>query len=260
LSLPIPFRHGVHEGKAGPREDLAVFGPASGNTRPPRGRRPFAHLAARTEDGRGISIDDARRELHHIVVAGFIVWAWFVGAILELSKRPDLRDRLIAEIRANSPKGALTLETLGKMHELQAISMEIRRLSPVVYVFFGKARETFEFEGFTAPKGWAVLWGHRSSHIRPEIYSDPENFDPARFSPVRAEHRRHEYAYVPNGAGPHRSRVRITNAPLFLRSSLLSSTGPTTCARSPQDLISTGAAFRPSRKTAYARSRASKPS
>jgi len=44
-------------------------------------------LAARTDDGRGISIEDAKRELHHIVVAGLIVWAWFVGAILELSLR-----------------------------------------------------------------------------------------------------------------------------------------------------------------------------
>ena len=176
-------------------------------------------LAARTEDGSGISIEDAKRELHHIVVAGFIVWAWFVGAILELSKRPDLRDRLIAEIRANNPKGALTLETLGKMHELQAIAMEIRRLSPVVYVFFGKARETFEFEGFRVPKGWAVLWGHRSSHIRPEIYSDPEEFDPARFSPARAEHRRHEYAYVPNGAGPATGHkcAGYEFAPVFLQ-------------------------------------------
>jgi len=176
-------------------------------------------LAARTEDGRGISIEDAKRELHHIVVAGFIVWAWFVGAILELAKRSDLRDRLIAEIRANSPKGALTLETLGKMHELQAISMEIRRLSPVVYVFFGKARETFEFEGFRVPKGWAVLWGHRSSHIRPEIYSDPESFDPARFSPARAEHRRHEYAFVPNGAGPPTGHkcAGYEFAPVFLQ-------------------------------------------
>jgi hypothetical protein len=104
--------------------------------------------------------------------------------------------------------GAKWRETLGKMHELQWISMEIRRLSPVVYVFFGKARETFEFEGFTVPKGWAVLWGHRSSHIRPEIYSEPEEFDPSRFSPSRAEHLRHEHAFVPNG---------YEFAPLFLQ-------------------------------------------
>jgi cytochrome P450 len=176
-------------------------------------------LAARTGDGRGISIEDAKRELHHIVVAGLIVWAWFVGAILELSKRSDLLERLRDEIRARCPEGPLTLETLGKMHELQWISMEIRRLSPVVYVFFGKARETFEFEGFTVPKGWAVLWGHRSSHIRPEIYSEPEEFDPSRFSPSRAEHLRHEHAFVPNGAGPPTGHkcAGYEFAPLFLQ-------------------------------------------
>jgi cytochrome P450 len=142
-----------------------------------------------------------------------------VGAILELSKRPDLREKLMDEIRRSSPEGPLTLETLGTMHELQRISMEIRRLSPVVYVFFGKARETFEFEGFTVPKGWAVLWGHRSSHIRPEIYSEPEEFDPSRFSPSRAEHLRHEHAFVPNGAGPPTGHkcAGYEFAPLFLQ-------------------------------------------
>ena len=165
-NLPIPLP-GTATRQSRPPKNLAVFGACPGAPGLKGDDGLSRILAARTEDGRGISIEDAKRELHHIVVAGFIVWAWFVGAILELSKRPDLRDRLLAEIRAHSPKGPLTLETLGKMHELQAISMEIRRLSPVVYVFFGKARETFEFNGFTVPKGWTVLWGHRSSHIRP---------------------------------------------------------------------------------------------
>jgi cytochrome P450 len=176
-------------------------------------------LAARTESGRGITIEEAKMELHHIVVAGLIVWAWFVEAILELGKHPEVRDRLIGETRAHCPQGPLTLETLGKMHELQMISMEIRRLSPIVFVFFGKARETFEFNGFTVPKGWAVLWGHRSSHIRPEVYANPEEFDPSRFSPSRAEHQRHEYAFVPNGAGPvtgHKC-AGFEFAPMFLQ-------------------------------------------
>jgi cytochrome P450 len=176
-------------------------------------------LAARTESGRSITTEEAKMELHHIVVAGLIVWAWFVNAILELARRPDLRDKLIGEIRTLCPAGTLTLETLAKMHELQMISMEIRRVSPVVYVFFGKARETFQFEGFTVPKGWAVLWGHRSSHIRPEIYSEPEEFDPSRFSPSRAEHQRHEHAYVPNGAGPPTGHkcAGYEFAPVFLQ-------------------------------------------
>ncbi|MEX0881112.1 MAG: cytochrome P450 [Thermoanaerobaculia bacterium] len=159
-------------------------------------------LAATTEGGRGITTDEAKMELHHIVVAGLIVWAWFVESILELDRRPEIRERLIGDIRTHCAEGSVTLETLARMHELQRISMEIRRLAPVVFVFFGKARETFEFEGYTVPKGWAVLWGHRSSHIRPEIYAEPEEFDPSRFSPGRAEHQRHEHAFVPNGAGP----------------------------------------------------------
>jgi cytochrome P450 len=176
-------------------------------------------LAARTESGRGITVDEAKMELHHIVVAGLIVWAWFVAAIRELDKRPDLRERLIGDIRTHCPEGPVSLETLGKMHELQMISMEIRRLAPVVFVFFGKARETFEFEGFRVPKSWAVLWGHRSSHIRPEIYSEPEAFDPSRFSPPRAEHQRHEYAFVPNGAGPPTGHkcAGYEFAPVFLQ-------------------------------------------
>lgn len=188
-------------------------------------------LAARTESGRAITTQEAKMELHHIVIAGLIVWAWFVAAILELSKRPDLRERLIAEIRRHAGAhagdrdvaGPLTLETLAKMHELQTISMEIRRLSPVVFVFFGKAKETFEFEGFTVPKGWAVLWGHRSSHIRPEIYADPETFDPSRFAPPRLEQQRHEHAFVPNGAGPTTGHkcAGWEFAPLFLQTFLV---------------------------------------
>jgi cytochrome P450 len=46
-----------------------------------------------------------------------------------------------------------------------------------------------------------VLWGHRSSHVREEVYKDPERFDPDRFAPPRSEQRQHEHAFVPNGAG-----------------------------------------------------------
>ncbi|HKA36189.1 MAG TPA: cytochrome P450 [Thermoanaerobaculia bacterium] len=159
-------------------------------------------LAAKTEGGRGITIEEAKMELHHIVVAGLIVWAWFVEAILQLGKHPEIRARLAAEAASGAGSWPLTLEALEKMPVLETVSMEVRRLAPVVFVGFGKARETFEFGGYTVPKGWAVLWGLRSSHLRPEIYTAPEEFDPARFAPPRSEQQRHPCAFVPNGAGP----------------------------------------------------------
>ncbi len=220
-SLPIPLPGTAYtRAKQALERILAVFETCVEEHRAaPRDDGLSRILAARTESGNGVTTDEAKRELHHIIIAGLIVWAWFVGAILELDKRPDLLEKLRDEIRGSGPEGPLTLESLGRMHELQWISMEIRRLSPVVYVSFGKARETFEFEGFTVPKGWAVLWGLRSSHIRPEIYTEPEEFDPSRFSPPRAEHQRHEHAFVPNGAGPPTGHkcAGYEFAPLFLQ-------------------------------------------
>ena len=160
-------------------------------------------LASRSPTtGRGISVDEVKVELHHLIVAGFIVWAWFSTAVLELERNPEMRQRLRLEIDRELGDGPLSVDGLVKLGELHNFAMEVRRTSPVVPVFFGKARQTFEFKGYTIPAGWMVLWGHRSSLMRPDIYQQPEKFDPSRFAPPRSEHLRHEHAFVPNGAGP----------------------------------------------------------
>lgn len=151
--------------------------------------------------GRAMTVDEAKTELHHIIIAGLIVWAWFVTTVLELDRHPEVRARLLDEVKRISPSGPLTVETLHQMKYLDQVTMEVRRLSPVVPVFFGKARETFEFKDRTIPASWMVLWAHRSSHLRAEVYADPLRFDPDRFSDARAEHKKHEHAFVPNGAG-----------------------------------------------------------
>ncbi len=158
-------------------------------------------LGARSaRDGRTITVDEAKVELHHIVVAGLIVWAWFVDAVVELDRHPEVRERLRAEVAA-LPAGPLTPDAFRAAPYLTQVSNEIRRLSPVVHVFFGKARTTFEFAGHTIPEGWMVLWGIRSSHLRPEIYPEPDKFEPERFGPARHEQDRAPHAFVPNGAG-----------------------------------------------------------
>jgi cytochrome P450 len=47
-----------------------------------------------------------------------------------------------------------------------------------------------------------VMWAVTPSHVAQSAYTDPEKFDPERFSIARAEEKRHEHAFAPQGAGP----------------------------------------------------------
>jgi cytochrome P450 len=149
-----------------------------------------------------LSDDNAALELHHIVIAGFIVFAELGAIVQQLTAHPEVRRRLEGEISMVAPAGPLTLETLVRMPYLMQVVNEVKRLCPIIPAVFGKARRTFEIDGMSVPAGWMVMWALRPSHVQQGVYSDPERFDPDRFSPERAEEKRHEHAFAPQGAGP----------------------------------------------------------
>ena len=141
-------------------------------------------------------------ELHHVVIAGFIVYAELGAVVQQLTAHPAIRERVVAEIRRETPRGPLSAAVLARMPYLLQVVNEVKRLCPIVAAVFGKARRDFEFAGATVPAGWMVMWAPRPSHVACGVYDDPERFDPDRFSPERAEDKRHEHAFAPQGAGP----------------------------------------------------------
>ncbi len=159
-------------------------------------------LAAAEASGTDLTDEEAVLELHHIVVAGFIVYAELGAMVQQLTAHPAVRDRVSDEIRAAAPAGPLTPESLARLPYLLQVVNEVKRLCPIVAAVFGKARKEFEFGGVSVPAGWMVMWAPRPSHVACGVYSDPEKFDPDRFSPERAEDKRHEHAFAPQGAGP----------------------------------------------------------
>jgi cytochrome P450 len=159
-------------------------------------------LTAATSSNTALSDDDAALELHHIVIAGFIVFGELGGLVQQLTAHPDVRARLAAEIASIAPSGPLALETLVRMPYLTTVVNEVKRMTPIIPAIFGKAKKDFEFDGMSVPAGWMVIWAVTPSHVAQSVYSDPQKFDPDRFSPERAEEKRHEHAFVPQGAGP----------------------------------------------------------
>jgi len=152
--------------------------------------------------GGGFNDEQIVLELHHVVIAGFIVYAELGAMVQQLTAHPEVRERIVAEIRRETPRGALSPEVLGRLPYLLQVVNEVKRLCPIVAAVFGKARRDFEFAGATVPAGWMVMWAPRPSHVACGVYDDPERFDPDRFSPERAEDKRHEHAFAPQGAGP----------------------------------------------------------
>jgi retinoid hydroxylase len=159
-------------------------------------------IAAAALPGASASDEEIALELHHIVIAGFIVFAELGAMITQLTAHPEVRTKLAAEIAAKSPAGPVALETLLAMPYLLQVVNEVKRLTPIIPAVFGIAKDGFELDGISVPAGWMILWTVRPSHVAHGVYSNAEAFDPDRFSAERAEEARHEHAFAPQGAGP----------------------------------------------------------
>jgi cytochrome P450 len=157
-------------------------------------------LAARAPDGTALTPQQAALELHHVVLAGAIIFAELAALLVELHRHPDVGDRLRAEVRSVAATGEVTPAQLRQMPYLEQVIMEVKRTCPNVPVSFGKARAPITLGGFTIPAGWNVMMAV-GEHNMNGVFTEPAKFDPERFSPARAEHQRSPHAFAPQGAG-----------------------------------------------------------
>jgi retinoid hydroxylase len=159
-------------------------------------------LSATAPDGRAYTNDEAVLEVHHIVVAGFVVYAHMAEVVLRLAMQPGLRARCAEEVARHLPDGPLSMEGLSGVGVSTAVVMEAKRLVPLVPLAFGRARQTFACGGYEVPEGWTVYLALHLVNHDPSIYSEPERFDPDRFGPGREEHHKHPLAFIPQGSDP----------------------------------------------------------
>ncbi|KAH7533746.1 hypothetical protein FEM48_Zijuj04G0164400 [Ziziphus jujuba var. spinosa] len=103
-----------------------------------------------------------------------------------------------ADIMMNKRHGEnLTLDDIKKMKYTWQVARESMRLFPPIFGSFRKAITDIEYEGFTIPKGWKVLWTAYGTHYDAEYFQDPLSFNPSRFEePVPP------YVFLTFGGGP----------------------------------------------------------
>jgi retinoid hydroxylase len=205
LAAAIPLKiPGTTYGRAMAARDrlLARIGEVVRARRTEPGAVGLSRMLAGEVDGRRYADDDAVLEVHHIVVAGFVVYALLAEVLRRLAERPDLRERCAAEIDAHAAEGDLTIDRLERLSTGLAVVMETKRIVPLVPLAFGRARRAFVCDGRTVPEGWNVYLALHLVNRDSTIYRDPERFDPDRFAAPREEHRRDPMAFIPQGGGP----------------------------------------------------------
>jgi retinoid hydroxylase len=95
----------------------------------------------------------------------------------------------------------LTFETLKQMPYLDRLLKKVLRVIPPVGGGFWEVIRECEYHGCQIPQGWQVLYQINATHQDPDIYHDPDSFDPERFNLDRSADRIEVFGHVPFGGG-----------------------------------------------------------
>jgi cytochrome P450 len=147
-------------------------------------------LGARHErDGSPMSDQELRDQLLTLLVAGHETTATALSwAVERLVRHPDKLSRLAEEV------------TAGETAYLEAVVTETLRLRPVISLVARRLREPVEIGGWRLPAGLTVTPSIYLVHRRPDVYPDPERFEPERF----LDNPPGTYTWIPFGGGVRR--------------------------------------------------------
>jgi cytochrome P450 len=158
---------------------------------------------AQSEEGEMLTDDEIVDHMVFIMVAAHdTTTSAMTMMAYELARNPDWQDECRAEIMAESDS-ALSFDSLKRLEKLDWTFKEALRLYPPIGVIPRRALREFEFGGYRIPANTTIMVNVAFIQRIPEWWDNPEKFDPLRFSPERAEHRRHPYSWFPFSGGAH---------------------------------------------------------
>ena len=160
-------------------------------------------LDASDEDGNTLSDLQIRDEVMTLLFAGHDTTTSTISFMFyELARQPQIVARLLAEQDAEIAGGRPSHAQLisGELAELEMVVDETLRKYPPAWVGPRRAVEAFEFEGQRVPERAFVNYSSWASHHLPDVFADPEEFRPERFT-AEARAALPKGAYVPFGGG-----------------------------------------------------------
>nr|XP_003411242.1 cytochrome P450 4B1 [Loxodonta africana] len=184
-------------------------------------------LGAWDENGSKLSDEDLRAEVDTFMFAGHDTTTsgicWFLYC---MARYPEHQDRCREEIREIlGDRDTVQWDDLGKMTYLTMCIKESFRLYPPVPQVYRQLSKPVNFvDGRSLPAGSLISLHIYALHRNGNVWSDPEVFDPLRFTPENTAGR-HPFAFIPFSAGPRNcigqqfamNEVKVVTALCLLR-------------------------------------------
>ena len=166
----------------------------------------FSQLCQAThEDGALLSTEDIIDHMSFLMMAAHDTLTSSLSSfIAELAAHPDWQRRLRDEVAGLglAPDAPMTFDRLEDMPLTEMAFKEALRLKPPVPSMPRRAVRDFSFKGYDIPAGTGVGVNPLFTHHMPEVWPEPERFDPMRFT-EEEQRNRHRFAWVPFGGGAH---------------------------------------------------------
>jgi cytochrome P450 len=149
------------------------------------------------ETGEGLTDQQIRNEVATIYGAGHettanaLAWAWH-----ELMQNPEILERLHEEVDTTDPTD------IAGLRYTRMVLDETLRFRPPVPLNGRVATTSTTLGRFEVGPGTSALLVVNNVHRHPDHWESPETFYPDHFL-TEASAKRHRYAYLPFGAGPH---------------------------------------------------------
>lgn len=139
-------------------------------------------LAAR-EDGRSLSEPEISDQAITMFGAGFETSAAALGWALSLvSRHPGVQQKLGLEADAVLGGRVATWDDLDALEYTRRIVTETLRLYPPGWLLTRTATVDTDLGGHPIPAGATVIYSPYLLHRRPEVFAEPERFDPDRWT------------------------------------------------------------------------------
>ena len=175
-------------------------------------------MDARYKDGRALTEDEMTGLLLAIMFAGHHTSGVTVaGTGILLNQNPQWIGKLREEQkRVLGDRTELTLDDLRGMTLLERCIKETLRMSPPIIMMMRRVLNGFDYAGYHIEKDSMIMTSPAMAHRIPEVFENPNTFDPDRWTPERDADKKNAMSWIAFGGGRHRC-LGIVFAQLQLR-------------------------------------------